>query len=410
MLRKILVSLLSFSMLVTTQLFLGNATADRSIQLYVKDVKVAGIDPIIISGVMYVPFRPFFTALGHNVAYDTETRKISGVIRDSEIEFWAGDDVLEFEGAIYYLDKAIPVLKGQVYLPIRLASNLADYSVNYDKSNFNVRLKPFGYGEESAIKDLLTKYYETPNPDLLTFDNHRLGYMIHENDYEDIRPVSAIRVHDFKVIIDWIEYISATEARVRVTYIKNTEVLNRSDVFLFDLRYESGQWKIANEAMIYNLTEIPVDIDKQAVSIKENHYTEQNAVLSDLKTYYKALNEEDLELTVKYMDPLIIEQWNDDEYNSTFNGLIKVQFASHDYRYIISNERVVYLGHNEAVVLGNLNVREANEEGADDYVYEALVFLKYANGHWAYSEDFDLDLDFDERVDSLGNPAKLSGW
>lgn len=407
MFRKILVSLLSFGLLVTTQFTIRNVTAaDRSIQLYVKDVKVAGVHPIIISGVMYVPFRSFLTALGYDVAYDTVTRRISGVIRDSEIEFWAGDDVLEFEGAIYYLDQAIPVLNGQVYLPIRLVSKLADYSVNYDKSNFDVRLKPYGYGEESAIKDLLTKYYETASPSLLTFDNLRLRYMIHEYD----RPVSEIKVHTFKVTTDWIEYTSATEAKVRVTYNKNSEVLNRSDVFLFDIRYETGQWKISNEAMIFNSLEIPVDIDKQAASIKDNYYNEHYAVLSDLKTYYKAVNEEDIELTVKYTDPLMIEQWNDNEFNSTFAGLIKVQFASYDHRYILSNERVVYLGNNEAVVLGNLKVREGNEEGVDDYEYESLFYLKYANGHWTFSENINLDQDFDERVDSLGNPAKLSGW
>lgn len=46
-----------------------------------------------------------------------------------------------------------------------------------------------------------------------------------------------------------------------------------------------------------------------------------------------------------------------------------------------------------------------DDEEADNDVSEV-----YANGHWTYSDDINLDLDFDNRVDSAGNPGKLSGW
>ncbi|OAB33004.1 copper amine oxidase N-terminal domain-containing protein [Paenibacillus glacialis] len=413
MIRKSLVLLLSFCFLVTTQLFSGVASADKSIQLYVNSVKIAGVHPIVMSGVMYVPYRPFFAALGFEVAYDTDTRQISGVIRGAEIQFWAGEDIIEYDGRVtYYLDKAIPVFNGQVYLPLRLVSNLAKYSINYDKSNLTVSLKPYGFGEEAAIQDLLTKYFETFSPRLYSSDNLKLGYMNLDYDYEANKPVSEIKVRDFKVTIDWIEYTSATEAQLQVTHIKNSEVLNQSDVYLFDVRYERGQWKIANEASIFNRMELPVDIDKKAASIMENRYSEQNAVLSDLRTYYKALNEENLEFTVQYTDPSFIKEWNDVVFGSlTWDSSMKGHFSYSDYRYILLDERVVYLGEKEAVVQGKLDFSTGkDDEGADNYIYEALIYLKYANGHWTYSEYINLDQDFDERVDSAGNPAKLSGW
>lgn len=412
MIRKFLVSLLSFCLLVTTQLFVGVASADKPIQLYVNNVKIAGVHPIIMSGVMYVPYRPFFSALGFKVAYDPETRQISGGIRGAEIQFWAGEDIIEYDGVTYYLDNAIPVINGQAYLPLRLVSNLSKYSVNYDKSNSTVSLKPYGFGEEAAIKDLLTKYYETFSPRLYSSDNLKLGYMNLEYDYEANKPVSEIKVRDYKVTMDWIKYTSATKARLQVTYIKKSEVLSLSDVYLFDIRYERGQWKIANEALIFKSIEIPEDIDKQAASIMENRYGEQNAVLSDLRTYYKALNEENLELTVKFTDPSFIEQWNDVVFSSvTWDSSMKEHFAYSDYRYILFDERVVFLGDKEAVVQGKLDFSIAkDDEGADNYVFEALIYLKYANGHWTYSDDINLDQDFDKRVDSAGNPAKLSGW
>lgn len=411
--RKWSVSLLSFCLLVTTQLFVGSASAaNKPIQLYVNNVKIAGVQPIVISGVMYVPYRSFFSALGFTVAYDSDTQQISGAIRDAEIQFWAGEDRIEFDGVTYYLDNAIPVSNGQVYLPLRLVSNLSEYSVNYDKANSTVRLQAYGLGEEAAIKELLTKYYDTFSPRLYSSDNLKLNYMNLEYDYEANKPVSEIKLRDYTVTVDWIKFTSATEAQLQVTYIKNSEVLNQSDVYLFDIRYEHGQWKIANEAIIYKNMEIPKDIDTQAASIIKNRYGEQNTVLSDLRTYYQALNEENLELTVQFTDPSIIKSWNDDNFVSvTWESIVKESFAHSDYRYRLFDERVVFLGEKEAVVQGKLDFSMAIEdEKADHDVSEVLIYLKYANGHWTYRDDINLDLDFDNRVDSAGNPAKLSGW
>ncbi|MFD2699571.1 copper amine oxidase N-terminal domain-containing protein [Paenibacillus shunpengii] len=414
MFRKLLISLLSFFLLVTFQLFVASASssAEKSIQLYVNNVKIEGVHPKIMSGVMYVPYRPFFSALGFKVTYNIETRQISGIMGDSEIQFWANEDIIEYDGLIYYLDNAIPVINEQVYLPLRLISNLSKYSVSYDKSKSTVRLESYGLGEDAAIKGLLTKYYETFSPQLYSSDNLKLGYMNLEYDYEANKPVSEIEVRDYKVTMDWIKYISASKAQLQVTFSKNTEVLNLTDVYLFDIRYEREQWKIANEALIFKSMETPVDIDKQATSIMENRYGELSTVLSDLKIYYKALNEENLELTVQYTDPLFIEQWNEVVFGSkTWDSLKKESFAYSDYRYNLSDERVVFLGDNEAVVQGKVDfsIGEDDEEGVNNE-YEALIYLKYSNGHWTYSDEINLDQDFDERVDSLGNPAKLSGW
>src|SRR5690606_5772828 len=101
-----------------------------------------------------------------------------------------------------------------------------------------------------------TKYYETFSPRLLSSDNLKLGYMDREADSETYQPVSGIKVLDFKMTIDWIEFTSPTEARLRVTYIKNTEVLNQSNVYLYNIRYERGQWKIANDASIFSRMEM----------------------------------------------------------------------------------------------------------------------------------------------------------
>lgn len=275
-----------------------------------------------------------------------------------------------------------------------MVSNLAKYSVNYDKPTQTVSLKSYGYGQEAAIQELLTKYYETYSPRLLTSDNLKLGYLNLEYDYEANQPISEIIVKDYKMTIDQIEYTSSNEATLQVTYIKNTEELNREDVYEYDICYERGQWKIARDSWIYNRMELPADIDQKVAAILENRHSEQNAVLSDLRTYYNAYNAEDLNLTVQYTDPSIINQWNEVVFGSeTWESMMKEHFAYSDTRYNLFDERVVYLGEKESVVQGKLNFKNDKY----DYVYEVLIYLKYVNGHWTYSEDISLDQGFDER-------------
>ncbi|WP_313639069.1 copper amine oxidase N-terminal domain-containing protein [Paenibacillus sp.] len=405
MVRKFVVLMLSLCLILTTPLVVAAASTEKSIQLYLNNVKIAGVHPILNSGVMYVPYRQFFSAMGYKVSFDPDTRKIAGVIRGAEIEFWAGEDTIYYDGVTYYLDKEIPVLNGQVYLPLRLVSNLAKYSVSYDQSKLSVSLKPFGDGQEAAIKELLTKYYETYSPRLLTSDNLKLGYLNLEYDYEANQPISEIAVRDYKVTIGRIEYTSASEANLQVTYIKNTEELDREDVYVFDIRYERGQWKIANDGWIYNRMDLPEDIDKKAAAIKENRNSEQKSVLADLRTYYNAYNSEDLDLTTQYTDPLIIKEWNAVVFSSvTWDSMMKGHFAHSESKYKLLDERVVYLGDKEAVVQGKLDWSDVTyNDGADNHKYEALIYLKYVNGHWTYNNDISLDQDFDERSNSKLN-------
>ncbi|PWW00944.1 copper amine oxidase-like protein [Paenibacillus cellulosilyticus] len=238
MVRKLIGMLIVFCLVVTTPLVAGAASVSKPIKLLVNNKQIAGIEPIVQSGVIYVPYRKFFDAMGYKVTYDPDTKQISGVINGTDIKFWAGEDVIEYNDVSYYLDDVIPVVNGQVYIPLRQFGVFAKYSVYFDQSKLTVSLTPYGYGQEAAVKELVTKYYETFNPKLLTSDNPTLRYMNLEYDYEANQTVSEIPVRDFKVTIDRIEYTSNNEATLQVTYSKQTEELNREDVYAYNIRYE----------------------------------------------------------------------------------------------------------------------------------------------------------------------------
>ncbi|MBO7745087.1 copper amine oxidase N-terminal domain-containing protein [Paenibacillus sp. MWE-103] len=397
--RKLVGLLLLFCVVATIPLVAKAASVRKPIQLLVNHKQLAGVNPIVKSGVMYVPYRKFFEAMGYKAAYDPDTRQISGFINGADIKFWVGEDVIECNGVSYGLDEVIPVFNGQVYIPLRQFGYFVKYSVYFDQPKLTVSLKPYGDGQEAAVKELVTKYYETFSPQLLTSDNLTLGYMNLEYDYEANEAVSEIPVRDFKVTIDRIEYTSESEAKLQVTYIKHTEELNREDVYAFKIRYEQGQWRIADEVWIYNKMELPEDIDQKAAAIMENHFSEENAVLSDLRTYYTAYNGEDFARTLQYTAPSVIKHWDDYVWGpETWEDNLRAIFSYRDERYKLTDERVVFLGEKEAVVQGMLSWSDATEEVAEgDYVYEALIYMEYANGRWTYNSDISLDQDFDRR-------------
>ncbi|MNZ79617.1 hypothetical protein D3C78_982240 [compost metagenome] len=138
---------------------------------------------------------------------------------------------------------------------------------------------------------------------------------------------------------------------------------------------------------------LPKDVDEMAAQIKEKQYKEQNAVLSDLRTYYKAYNEENLDLTLQYTSPLFMEDWSAAIiWGGEWEESLKAQFELSDARYKLSEERVIFLGEKEAVVHGKLEWSDASD-GVEpgDHVFEALIYMDYANGHWNYSKDIDIN-------------------
>ncbi|MFB5675883.1 copper amine oxidase N-terminal domain-containing protein [Paenibacillus terreus] len=151
--------------------------AERPIQFYVKNEKVNEVKPIVKDGITYVPAQEMFELLGYKTSFDAKNLEISTVINGSELILWAGDDIVEFNDRIYYLDDPIPIINGQVYLYLRLVGYLAEYSIDYDRENSTIKMKPYGYGEDAAVKKLLTQYLETPRPALLTSDNPERGLL-----------------------------------------------------------------------------------------------------------------------------------------------------------------------------------------------------------------------------------------
>jgi len=164
---------------------------------------------------------------------------------------------------------------------------------------------------------------------------------------------------------------------------------------VFRIIKENNQWKILQDRYLSSNTTLPEDIDKSVHTIKENFNEKQQNILSDLRQYYSAFNQKDFDLTYKYTSPFDIERMNAnavDEWR-TWEHITRASFEYGDTTYHMSNERVVFLGEKQAVVHATLEWSYISENIEQNHsIYEALIYLDYANGHWNYSYDHDISV------------------
>ncbi|WP_162160616.1 copper amine oxidase N-terminal domain-containing protein [Paenibacillus gorillae] len=371
----------------------ANAAAAKPIQLYVNNKKLTGIEPVIKSGVMYVPFRKFLNALGYKVTYDSTTKNIMGIVDGAELIIWAGWDTIEYDESEYYLNDPIVEINHEIYIPIRLIAYFMKYSVNYEQRKQTVYLLRYGYGQEKAILELVTKFYHNPGPSLMASDNLAAGYV---REYEQW--VSEIPVTNFTVKINLMKFTAADKAMIWVTYIDNTKVLDSRRETIYKVRKESGEWKVSNSGDVFLHMNLPDDIDESVKQIRMARNKEQETVLADLRTYFKAYNEENVERTLQYTSPSFIKNWNANMTTSeSWRDNLKTHFELRESRYKLSKERVVFLGEKEAAVHATLEWSDVTMDVAEgEYKFEAIIYMEYANSQWNYDVEINIDGDYDE--------------
>ncbi|MNW24977.1 hypothetical protein D3C74_17090 [compost metagenome] len=388
MLRKLWSLLFSISLAVTMPGVVK--AAEKPVQLYVNHDKLVGVHTVMKKGLLYVQAQEFFTKLGYKVSYDPELKEFITEVNGHELSFWATDDTIEFNGRIYYMDTPVFVMDDKPFIYVRLLGYIMEHSVDYDPAKQSVSMNPYGDGQMEAIRELVWKYDKTFSPDLLTSDNLERGYYSSDYDYQSYQLYGEVPLREYTATIDHSEFTSATEAALRVTYVENTDVLNRLHKYNLEIRWEDGMWKVARSEVTLNQWELPSDIDAKAAVIKKNFDKEQAEVLSDLASYFKAYNAEDLELTRQYTSPAEIQTWGEGDFS--WENMLSSGFDFSDTTYQLSDERVVFLGEREAVVQATMEWSEVREgEDKEQSIFPALIFMDYTNNHWSYSYYMHLD-------------------
>lgn len=388
MLKKMLVFVLVLGLISIPSLAYAQDNKE-SIQLYVNE-KPTNIKLMTKSGTVYVPFREFIQLMGYQADYSVVDREISVKIGVSKFIFLPDDGYISGSGDYYELQRPGIQIDGKFFLPIRYAAWLTKHAVKYDKKSNTAWMVQYGYGQEKEILDLITTYDRAFTVELLASDHMQRSYL---TDSKIAPQVSEIPDRIYSIDITSITYESANQALLYVTYIHNSQVINDQHEVVFRIIKENNQWKILQDRYLSSNTTLPEDIDKSVHTIKENFNEKQQNVLSDLRQYYRAFNQKDFDLTYKYTSPFDIERMNAnavDEWR-TWEHITRASFEYGDTTYHMSNERVVFLGENQAVVHATLEWSYISENIEQNHsIYEALIYLDYANGHWNYSYDHDI--------------------
>lgn len=393
MLRKFFCSILL--LIVSTSTSVSAISASqlvRPVQLLVINDKLNGVSPIIQSGISYVPLRAFFEAFGYTIL--VENGKATVNLNGLKYHFSPSKYEVEHDQGVYSLDNPIMELDGKLYIPLRQAAELLKYEITYDQTRNIINLFPFGYGEEEAVKKLMNNLIKSKISYInLEHENHLTTNFYTQKDEWSFR---EIPLKEYNVSIHKIDYSSPNEAYIQASYIKKTPVYDEEATCEYWIYKKEGEWKFYSIALNSIQRDVPKDIESRAMQIIENQNNEQNQVLEDLREYYKALNEENVEKTLQYTSPSLINGWYGSPKPDARTNALRSLYRMKDYQYKISNERVIFLGKQEAVVQATLEYTGFEFLDGGTYLFNALIYMDYADGHWTYASDLSLDVDYGE--------------
>ncbi|BBH22923.1 hypothetical protein Back11_42680 [Paenibacillus baekrokdamisoli] len=395
--RLLIITLILTSGAANIPGYTAAAAQSEPIPVIVNGKKLVQAEAWIRNGVTMVPFRSFLESVGSKVRYEAKTGEITATVGDETITLFVGDDVLQYKDSLYLFPPAIEitVIHDHIYLPLRVLGEAFGYVVGYDHSGKKVTLTKLGFGQDAAIKTLLETYlqpdHEQPLANLMTPDNPYLIYnqVPHHENYGPYR--------SYEGWIGQITYTSDTEAVVTAGYNAKTQSLNTSAEIKFSLRKVNQDWRIANQNPVHYKMDLPSDADQSVKELRKNDPDKVEHVLQDVKTYYKAMNDENIELAVQFISPHFFEEWNR-VTQGDYKSVLRSGFDNAARKDELLDARVLYADDKHAVVHAHIMFSE-QLNGSDDiegpYEYELLISMDLIDGNrWTYRDEIDLNGDY----------------
>lgn len=89
--------------------------------------------PINRNGRILVPMRAIFEALGADVDWDNNLRRVTGTMEGREVQLTIGDTTAYINGTPALLDVPATIENSRTLVPVRFISESLDAEVNWDK-------------------------------------------------------------------------------------------------------------------------------------------------------------------------------------------------------------------------------------------------------------------------------------
>lgn len=173
--RKLLILLLSFSLL-TTNIF----AASSDIKVIVNgNILEFDQSPIIRNNRTLIPIREIFEALGAEIQWFPESQKILASKNGRDISLFIGSNIMYLDSITSVeLDVPAEIINDKTYIPLRAVSEAFDASVEWDENSKTATI----VSNDSSLKiSKLTESYEVKSDDGKTVMNIKYEYPLIDN-------------------------------------------------------------------------------------------------------------------------------------------------------------------------------------------------------------------------------------
>ncbi len=154
--KKKIIALAAAVMLTIPQV----AMADMPIKVVVGGEKLkTDVAPIIIEGRTMLPVRAVFEAIGADVDYIAEERKVVAVKKDTTVEFVIDSNIMTINGEEKKLDVPAMIKDDRTLVPLRACAEAFDLDVEWNGETRTAKVKKeVSVVAESMSYDIIHKY------------------------------------------------------------------------------------------------------------------------------------------------------------------------------------------------------------------------------------------------------------
>lgn len=131
--------------------------ADK-IKVFINRAEVnMNIDPVVINGRTLIPIRSIFEALGAEVNWDSNTRRVTATRNGIKIELTIGANTAYKNGQIIATEVPAQIIDSRTYVPLRFITEALDFNVYWNAKIHAVYISTKGPDPELAQQEQLSQ-------------------------------------------------------------------------------------------------------------------------------------------------------------------------------------------------------------------------------------------------------------
>ncbi|MBP2002038.1 hypothetical protein J2Z69_003095 [Paenibacillus shirakamiensis] len=382
LLTVLTVMILSFTLVLPAQ------AASKPIQVYMDGTKLTFPSgaPFTQSGTTLVPFRTIFEKLGLSVDWNAKTKVVTGKKSGLTIQLTIGSNRATVNGVIKKLTIAPTTVKGSTYVPLRFVGEASGAEVQWNGATSTINI----YSPVNTVQ--LEK-------EASTLIHSAVGYLNDRNGPQFLKLLSKksfissnedfdayLEEYHYKLTIEELSLVSYDRAS-KTAVVETTEygTWDKSGAYNPDIR-DHNTYTLVREGSVLKLQIIDNEysdnvISKNTLANKVNvPATEETALLGQLNSYYKALNEEKVEESAAlYADA-----------DPDFKENLEKFFSDNNFRFTSEKAQIIYYSNNEAAIYNVETTKDLDDKTYQSKDEDITVFKKNAAGTWLISDVYTL--------------------